>query len=70
MCVLDDSLRIVKQALKRTVDIFTRRGQSHTALISVEELDAKALFELLNLDRQRRLRNVQVVRGACEVAGL
>ena len=53
-------LRALKQPL-------TRRGQPHAALDAVEQQEAELLLQELDLPRQRRLRDAQIVTCSAEI---
>jgi hypothetical protein len=42
----------------------------HSISAALEDLDTESLFEVLDLLAQRRLGNVQLLSGACEIASL
>ncbi|MCY1241781.1 hypothetical protein D9M72_547020 [compost metagenome] len=44
-----------------------RLREEHAPLVALEQPDLELFFERLDLDAQRRLRNVQALRGAREV---
>ena len=46
--------------------MLTRLSEIHMSLVSIEELCADFLFERLDLDAQRRLRDVQSLGRARE----
>ncbi len=64
-----DCLDVDEDALERHQQIAPGLGEGDMPLVAVEELDADRALELLNLDRQRGLRHVQLARRAGEAAG-
>lgn len=44
-----------------------RLGKLHAALVAREEFDSESFFELPYLPTERRLRDVQALRGLAEV---
>ena len=53
-------LRAFEQALARS-------GQPHAALDAIEQQETQFLLEMLDLPRQRRLRDPQIVAGFTEI---
>ncbi len=55
-----------KNAAGTVEQVFARLRQKHVPLISVEQPSADFLFERLDLNAERRLRDVQALGGASE----
>ena len=64
-----DRFDVDQDALERHQEIAAGLCERDVPLAAVEQLDAHRGLELLNLHRQRRLRHVQLCRGAREAAG-
>ncbi len=59
----------MQDALERHEQIAARLRERDVPLVAVEQLHADGGLELLNLHGERRLRHVQLGRGAREAAG-
>ena len=63
-----DRLRVDQQPLQRQQHVLAGLGEGDVPVVAFEQLDAERLLELLDLHGQRRLRHVQLARGADEAA--
>ena len=64
-----DRFDVEQDALERHQQIAAGLRQRDMPLAAIEQFDADRGLELLNLHRERRLRHVQLGRGAGEAAG-
>ncbi len=66
--VTDDGGHVQRDAFQRRDEIAARLRQRDAPVVPVEQPDPERLFQLLDLHRQRRLRDVQRGRRAGKVA--
>lgn len=67
-CMFNNRARIIKEPLQGAEDISSRSRECNAALASFKESNAQALLELLYLNGQCRLRYMELVCGAREIA--